>query len=328
MPITPEATKPELSIVIPVYYSAKIFPELHKRLAATLDQDGGAYEVIAVVDGCRDDSFKVISEIGSRVKNVKAIEFSRNFGHQAAITAGLRFASGDRVAIMDDDLEDPPEALPALLAKQREGFDVVYGVRRARKRSLFHRALYKIFYRLFGILVDVEVPNDAGDFCVMSRRVVNVINAMRESSRYLRGMRAWSGFEQTGVEYDRGQRFASHSGYNLRKYFALAMDATFSFSYKPLRFMLRIGFIIALLSFLFGIRLIVLKWLGLVPNVRGWASLFTAILFFSGVQLFCIGVIGEYIARIYDEVKRRPQFIIKNFSAFTEKEIRFEEFGQ
>lgn len=302
------ADGPELSVVIPVYNSANIFPELYNRLKVTLEKEVSSFEIIAVVDGCRDNSFDVIRNISQKDGRVKAIEFSRNFGHQAAITAGLSTAIGTMVAIIDDDLEDPPETLPLLIARVHEGFDVVYGIRRKRKCSWLHRFLFSVFYRILSGLVDVPMPGDAGDFCVMTRRVVKALNAMPENNRYLRGLRAWAGFEQTGLEYERGQRLANESGYNFGKYFKLALDAIFSFSYKPLEYMSKIGLVIALGSFIYGIHVICIGRTLVAP---GWASLFITILFFSGIQLISVGIIGQYLARIYDEIKQRPKFIIK-----------------
>ena len=304
---------PELSVVIPVYNSANIFPELYQRLTAALDKTVSSFEIIAVVDGCRDRSFDVIQAFGQRDGRVKAIEFSRNFGHQAAITAGLAVAGGAMVAIMDDDLEDPPEALSLLMARIRDGFDVVYGIRRKRKCSWLHRFLFTAFYRILSGLVDMPMPGDAGDFCVMTRRVVKALNAMPENNRYLRGLRAWAGFEQTGLEYERGRRLANESGYNFGKYFKLALDAIFSFSYKPLEYVSKIGLVIALGSFIYGIYV---ASMGRVMVAPGWASLFIAILFFSGIQLISVGIIGQYLARIYDEIKQRPKFIIKRTAGF------------
>lgn len=308
----------ELSIVIPVYNSATIFPELHRRLVEALEGTVASFEIVAVVDGCADDSFKVIAAAAETDPRVKAVEFSRNFGHQAAVTAGLTYASGDLVAIMDDDLEDPPEALVALVQRLREGYDVVYGIRRKRKRSPVHRLLYFAFYRLFGAMADIRIPNDAGDFCVMRRQVVDVLNSMPETNRYLRGLRAWAGFEQTGVEYERASRYDSESGYSLRKYVALALDAMFSFSYRPLALMSLVGATIATLSFLLGLCML---FLGRDPVAPGWASLFVSVLFFSGIQLVCFGVLGQYLARVYDETKQRPKYIVK-------KEIGFGDRGE
>jgi polyisoprenyl-phosphate glycosyltransferase len=249
--------------------------------------------------------------IAQKDKRLKMIEFSRNFGHQAAITAGLKFVSGATVVVMDDDLEDPPEILPQFLAKLNAGHDVVYGVRKKRERSLLYRVMYRMFYRLLGYLVALKIPYDAGDFCAMRKPVVDTINAMPESNRFLRGMRAWCGFAQTGLEYDRGQRYASESGYTLKKYFALAFDAIFSFSYKPLKFVSLAGFVVAIISFLYALRLIMAQLRGDFEGVPGWASLQVSILVLSAIHLIAIGIVGEYLARIYDEVKQRPKFVIK-----------------
>jgi glycosyltransferase involved in cell wall biosynthesis len=301
----------ELSVIIPVYNSADIFPELHRRLVAVLEPAVKSFEIIAVLDGCRDRSVEVIGGIASKDPRVKMIEFSRNFGHQAAITAGLEFVTGATAIIMDDDLEDPPETLPRFLTKLDEGYDVVYGIRKRRHRPLPYRILYRLFYRLLGSMVDIHIPYDAGDFCAMRRQVVDAMNAMPESNRYLRGMRAWCGFRQTGLEYDRGERLASESGYTLRKYLALALDAVFSFSYKPLKFVSLAGFLVAGVSFLYVVRLIVGRLTGEFHEVPGWASLQVSILVLSGIHLISIGIVGEYLARIYDEVKQRPKFVIR-----------------
>lgn len=303
----------ELSVVIPVYNSANIFPELHRRLTTVLEGVVSAYEIIAVVDGARDNSFEVIQAIAKIDCRVKAMEFSRNFGHQAAVTAGLEIATGNLVAIIDDDLEDPPEILPSMISKIHEGFDVVYGIRRKRKRSLLHRFLFKAFYRILGALVDLKLPGDAGDFCVMSRRIVQALNAMPENNRYLRGLRAWAGFDQTGIEYERGSRLANESGYSFGKYCKLALDAIFSFSYKPLEYVSKFGLIVALCSFFYGVYV---ASVGKILVAPGWASLFIAILFFSGVQLLSVGIIGQYLARIYDEIKQRPKYIVKRTAGF------------
>jgi polyisoprenyl-phosphate glycosyltransferase len=252
----------QLSIVIPVYNSAEIFPELYLRLSAAMHDCTYRYEIIAIIDGCKDNSFEVISAFQLHDNRLKLVEFSRNFGHQAAISAGLQVASGDMVAVMDDDLEDPPEILLKMIAKIEDGYDVVYGVRKKRKRSFFHRILYRQFYRVMGALVDTHMPYDAGDFCIMKRRVVDALNSMQERNIYIRGLRAWSGFRQTGIEYDRGARFSSGSGYNLKKYIALALDAIFSFSYKPLKYVSRAGMLIAIASFIIAARIVIYKLSG------------------------------------------------------------------
>jgi len=300
----------DLSVVIPVYNSSAVFPELHRRLSSSLSELGLSYEILAVLDGCRDDSFRIINDIAHHDARLKVLEFSRNFGHQAAVTAGLQFASGKYVAIIDDDLEDPPELIPVFLSKAMQGFDVVYGIRRKRQRSLFHQLMYKLFYRISGLLSDTEIPNDAGDFCVMSRRVRNILVSMPENNRYLRGMRAWAGFRQTGIEYDREERFAGEPGYSIRKYIQLACNGIFSFSYKPLKYVTFFGLIIAMISFEEAGRIIIQKLSGHMRDVPGWTYLSVWLLFLSGIQLIAMGIIGEYIARIYDEVKQRPKYVI------------------
>jgi len=320
-----ERKNPELSVVIPVYNSEAIFPELHRRLTAAIEGVVDTYEILAVVDGCRDNSYRVIADIARRDRRVKALSLSRNFGHQAAVSAGLRYCRGNVVAVMDDDLEDPPEVLPTMLARMKEGFDVVYGVRKSRNRGFADRLIYTASYRLLKAIVDIDLPNDAGDFGVMSRRVVDLLNGMPERSLYLRGLRAWSGFEQTGVEYDREARFAGRPGYTRKKYVAFAKDATFSFSYKPLELISLAGFVAVILSFFYGATVVLKAVTGQVSNVPEWASTLAIVTFFSGIQMISIGIAGEYIARIYDEVKRRPQFIVRDAVGFDDGAAAHEE---
>ena len=316
---TTPALPVELSVVIPIYNSASIFPELYARLRSTLEKTVPSFEIVTVLDGCRDASLAVISGFAAHDPRLKVIELSRNFGHQAAVTAGLHHASGDLVAILDDDLEDPPEVLPSFIEKIREGFEVVYGIRKKRKRSLVIRLLYNSFYRLSGKLIDIPIPHDAGDFCAMTRQVQQVLVSMPENNRYLRGMRAWAGFKQTGIEYDRGERFAGSSGYTLRNYFTLAFNGIFSFSFRPLKYVTFAGIFIALLSFAYAAWIVFLKLSGHMPDVPGWTFLSVSVLFLSGIQLIAMGIIGEYIARIYDEVKHRPPYVIRTKIGFPEE---------
>ena len=248
-----------LSIVIPVYNSSEIFPELHKRLYSTLTDMKIQYEIIAVVDGCRDYSAEVIASLCKNDNNLKLIEFSRNFGHQMAITAGLQHTSGEMIIVMDDDLEDPPEMIPVLIEKAEEGYDIVYGIRQKRKVSIFRKLAYRSYYILLNKLAGLDMPYDAGDFCLMRRQVVEKLNSMPETNRYLRGMRKWLGFRQTGIEYERGIRFTGKSGYSITKYIKFAFDGVFSFSYKPIHYISFFGFIIAFVSFISAIVFILLK---------------------------------------------------------------------
>jgi dolichol-phosphate mannosyltransferase len=311
----------ELSVVIPVYNSAAIFPELYRRLTAVLGAVVASFEVITILDGCTDASFTVINDVRMKDHRIRIIELSRNFGHQAAITAGLEFASGEMVIIMDDDLEDPPEVLPRFIDAMRQGFDVVYGIRKRRKRSVLHRFVYSLFYRVLGNLSDIRIPYDAGDFCIIRRRVVEALNNMPENNRFLRGLRAWSGFRQTGIEYERGGRFAGESGYGLRKYFSLAVNGIVSFSFRPLTIISLVGAFIALVSFLLGTLFVVLKLSDRIPDVPGWTSLAVLLLFLSGIQMVTTGIIGAYIARIYDEVKHRPKYLINRIEGF-DREVK------
>lgn len=313
--IAPVAQR-DLSVVIPVYNSADIFPELYRRLKTVLEKTLQSFEIIAVLDGCKDSSFSVISALAGADRRIKLIEFSRNFGHQAAITAGLQHAQGDLVAILDDDLEDPPEVLPELFNKINEGFDVVYGIRKKRKRSFLFRMMSNVFYRISARLFDIPVPYDAGDFCVMTKRVLKVLLSMPENNRYLRGMRAWAGFQQAGIEYERGERYTGSSGYTLKKYLSLAFDGIFSFSFRPLKYVMLSGIFISFLSFAYAAWIIFLKITDRLPDVPGWTFLAVAVLFLSGVQLIGMGIIGEYIARIYDEVKHRPSYVVKRKVGF------------
>ena len=307
---------PELSVVIPVYKSAEIFPELYRRLNDALTETVASHEIIAVVDSPGDGSADVIAEHATRDSRVRLIEFSRNFGHQSAVTAGLERATGEMVVVMDDDLEDPPEVVPRLIEKAREGYDVVYGVRRRRKVSIFRRAAFFFFYRLLNRMSEVDMPYDAGDFCLMRRPVVDALNAMPERNRYIRGLRSWLGFRQTGIEYDRASRHSGESGYTLRRYIRFAIDGLLSFSYRPLTLMGLAGAVVSLISFALGVRLLLFAVTGRLPNVPGWASLMVATLFLGGVQLISIGVLGQYIARVYDEVKSRPQYVIQRQVGF------------
>jgi dolichol-phosphate mannosyltransferase len=303
--------KLDLSVVIPVYNSAEIFPELHRRLVETLSDTVQSYEIIAVVDGCTDNSAEVIEMHTKENPHLKMVELSRNFGHQMAITAGLELSSGEMVVVMDDDLEDQPELLPKFISKAQEGYDVVYGIREKRKVSIYRRVAFRFFYRLLNRLSAIDMPYDSGDFCLMKRPIVDALNAMPETNRYIRGLRTWLGLKQVGIEYERGKRPTGQSGYRLINYIKLAMDGILSFSYKPLTYVSVIGFVVASASFLAGMRLIILKLIRESSDVPGWASIMVAVLFIGGVQLISVGILGQYIARIYDEVKQRPKFIIK-----------------
>jgi len=243
------------------------------------------------------------------------IHFSRNFGHQAAMTAGLEAAQGENVAMMDSDLQDPPEIIKDLLEKQKEGFDIVYAVRKNRKEGFVMRFFYKSFYRLMRYLAYIDVPLDAGDFCVMSKRVVDTINAMPERNRFIRGLRVWTGFNKAPLPYDRGERAAGYTKYPILRLISFGLAGIMSFSTKPLRVSSYLGLIIATLSFFAGIVLIILR-LTITFNVSGWASTILVVFFLGGVQLLILGVIGEYISLIYMEIQHRPMYVIREKVGF------------
>jgi glycosyltransferase involved in cell wall biosynthesis len=304
--------KIEMSVVIPVFYSAAIFPTLYRRIVASLTDCVTSFEIIAVVDGCTDTSAAVIESIHVLDPRLKLIEFSRNFGNQMAITAGLKHSSGEIVVVIDDDLEDPPEVIPDMLAKANEGFDVVYAVRKKREITWLRNRLFKVYYRIFSKLSNFDVPEDVGDFCLMRRPIVDVLNSMPESHRYIRGLRSWAGFRQTGIQFNREARHSGQSGFNLVRYLRFAFDGIFSFSHVPLVLSTYLGFIISSISFLVGFVFVVAKLMGLLPDIPGWTSVLVLILFTGGVQMLSVGILGQYIGRIYDEAKRRPPYIVKH----------------
>lgn len=303
--------RPALSLVVPVFNEQETVPTFYQRATAALAASGESYEIIFVDDGSRDRTFAVLRELAQKDGRVKVLSFSRNFGHQTAVTAGMNHASGDAVAVIDGDLQDPPELVPQLMARWREGYQVVYAVRRTRKENVFKRAAYRLFYRLLRSMSYVDMPLDAGDFAIMDRRVVDELNQMPERNRFVRGIRAWVGFKQTGLEYDREPRFAGESKYPLSKLFRLAYDGVISYSFVPLRMVTRLGFAISLIAFLLILYFLGLRILFGQELLMGWTSTIVVILFLGGVQLISLGILGEYVGRIFDEVKRRPLYIVR-----------------
>lgn len=301
---------PLYSVVLPVFNEDKNICELVDRTESVL-KERGWYEIILVDDGSTDQSRSKIEVICELNPEIKSIFLSRNFGHQAAVSAGLEFASGDVVAVMDGDLQDPPEVLPEFFAKWLDGYDVVYGVRKKRPENFLKRSAYFIFYRLLSRTADIKIPLDSGDFCVMDRLVVNELNLMTEKNRFVRGIRAWVGFKQIGVEYIRHSRFAGSSKYSMSALFKLGYDGIFSFSKKPLLVATRLGVLITATSFLFAAYSLFAKII-YDSDPKGWASTIIIILFLGGVQLLVLGILGEYIARIFDEVKARPSYIVEH----------------
>lgn len=302
----------EYSIVIPVYNEKETLHALFERLTAVLESLDGTSEVILVDDGSTDGSSSRMLEMTLRDSRFKVVQLSRNFGHQIAITAGLDFAAGNAVVVMDADLQDPPETILAMVSKWREGFDVVYGVRGGRAgENRFKRFTAATFYRLLRKLSDVEIPADVGDFRLVDRRALDAYKRMREADRYVRGMFGWVGFRQIGITYQREQRFAGKTKYPLRKMANFALDALVSFSNAPLRLALGLGFVVSAASFLYGLVAILLKASGAF-TVPGWASVIFVVSFLGGVQLMVLGVVGEYVGRAYVETKRRPLYIVSH----------------
>jgi dolichol-phosphate mannosyltransferase len=311
-----EPTKSFVSVVIPVYNEEDDIGELHRRFKNTFaGEDLPDYEMIFVNDGSSDRSRDLILDLISRDPAVKEIELSRNFGHQAAITAGIDHAGGDAVIIMDADLQDPPEMLPAMIAKWREGWDVVYAVRSARKGNIFKNAIYKLFYRILRRISSVDIPLDSGDFSLIDKKVADLLKSMPERNRFMRGLRSWAGFKQTGLSYERPERFSGAAKYTLPKLMRLALDGIFSFSTLPLKIFTFFGISVSALSFL-GIGVVLYFKLFTDMAIPGWAATVIPILFLGGIELIGIGLLGEYITRIFDEVKQRPLYVIKEKRGF------------
>lgn len=306
--------KPEVSVVVPIYNEGESMTRLVALLHEELEPVTESFEIVFVNDGSEPPCTALLREMAEKNERVVLVELSRNFGHQVAVSAGIDFAQGDAVAVMDGDLQDPPEVLPGMLARLREGNDVVYAVRRNRKEHWFKRAAYSAFYRVLARVTDVRVPLDAGDFCIMSRRVVDTLKLMPERTRFVRGLRSWVGFKQVGYEYDRASRYAGRSKYTFWRLFFLAVDGVVSLSQTPLRMAMISGFSISSISILVGFYYFTKKLLvGLNPP--GFATLITAILFLAGVQLITVGVVGEYVGRIFDEVKQRPLYVVRSTTA-------------
>lgn len=300
----------ELSLIVPLFNEAEVFERLVARLTGTLPLLPPLTEVLLINDGSVDKTGTLISELCGRDSHFVGVHLSRNFGHQMAVCAGLEQARGEAVAVLDGDLQDPPEILPRFYAKLREGYDVVYAVRQTRKEHFVLRFLYWIFYRLMAALTPISIPLDSGDFSIMSRRVVDTLKTMPERRRFVRGMRSYVGFRQTGLAYDRHERAAGSSKYTFRKLLTLAADGIFTFSELPLRLATFAGFCAAGLSLLYGAYLALWRILG-GANLPGFATLAVGLFFLGGVQLICLGILGEYIGRIHHEVKQRPPFIVE-----------------
>ena len=301
-----------ISVVIPCYNEEEVLPLLHQRLSAVAGTWGADYEIILINDGSRDRTWDLMTAIHHQDPHWKMISLARNFGHQIALWTGLAAARGDIIMVLDADLQDPPEIVPQFLAKWQEGYDVVFGVRRKRKENLLKRLCYFSYYRLLALVSEVNIPLDSGDFCLMDSRVVKIIASVHETRPFIRGLRAWAGFRQTDLEYERSARAAGEVKYTFSKLVQLAVDGILSSSIRPLRLATYLGLFVSALSFAGTIFTLAQRLFaetfasfGLRP-VPGFATTVMSVLFLGGVQLFCMGILGEYIGRIYENTKGRP----------------------
>ncbi len=311
-------SRPVLSVIVPVYNEEAVIPELYRRMVQVLERIGEPWEMICVDDGSHDRSLQLLLELHHRDPRIRVVSFSRNFGHQIAITAGLDYARGDAVVIIDADLQDPPELIQTMVDRWREGYHVVYAVRVDRQgESWFKLWTARLFYRLLRRITDVDIPLDTGDFRLMDRQVVLSLRRLRETNRFMRGLASWVGFRQIGVEYQREPRFAGKTKYPLGRMLRLTMDAITSFSYLPLRLGTYFGFFLAFLSLVGIVATVILRLSG-NNAFYGQASTLVAVLFLGGIQLIFLGVLGEYLGRIYDEVKRRPLYIVDQAHGFAD----------
>lgn len=308
-----------LAVIVPCYNEEAVIAATHERLLAALAPVDIHLELIYVDDGSRDTTLELLNQIQAKSDVTTILALSRNFGHQAAVTAGIEYVDADVVVIIDADLQDPPEVIPQMLAKWEEGYSVVYGRRRSREgETRFKRHSASLFYKVLSRMSEVEIPHDTGDFRLMDRRIVDVLKEMPEQHRFLRGMVSWVGFDQVAVEYDRHARLGGETKYSLKKMISLAFDGVFSFSYKPLRMAIWVGVAtasIATLGIIYALamRLFSDHW------VSGWTFIVVSMLFIGGIQLLFLGVIGEYVARIYAESKSRPLFVYKQIKTSQKK---------
>ena len=302
----------KISIVIPMYYEEEVAEECYKRVKNVLTSlKDYEHEILFVNDGSKDRTLEILESIAEKDKQVKVVSFSRNFGHQCAVTAGLQYVTGDAIVVIDADLQDPPELIPDMLTLWKQGNEVIYAKRKTREgESKFKLLTAKMFYRILNGLSDVEIPADTGDFRLVDRKVVDVINSMPEHNKFLRGLFSWIGFKQQPFEYERKERFAGKTKYPLKKMLKLASDGIISFSTKPLKIVGGLGIITIIISILLLLYSVMSYIFNLNQLTPGWTSIMVAITLFSGVQLLSIWIISEYLARIYDESKKRPQYII------------------
>ncbi|HQC64405.1 MAG TPA: glycosyltransferase family 2 protein [Anaerolineaceae bacterium] len=303
-------TKPKYTVIAPIYNEIENIPHLYARVCEVMDQTGEAWELVLVDDGSKDGSTDALRELGKKDDRVRPVIFARNFGHQIAVSAGMDYARGDAIAIIDADLQDPPEVILELIEKWKEGYDVVYAVRSEREgESWFKLTTAALFYKFIQKITDVDIPLNTGDFRLLDRKVLNVMNSMPERNRFLRGMSSWAGFKQIGVEYKRHARFAGETHYPLKNMIKLALNAITGFSYWPLQLLSKTGVGLVVLSLLLLVLFIILALVGKVDLTFVLATWLTVI-FLAGVLLIGMGILGEYMGRIYDEAKGRPLYIV------------------
>lgn len=313
--------KARYSVIVPMFNEEQVISVTYERLKKVMDECGDTYELVFVNDGSRDRSAQMIREISDRDECVKLIDFSRNFGHQVAITAGMDYAEGQAVVVIDADLQDPPEVILQMIEKWKEGYDVVYAKRLKRRgETMFKKVTAKLFYRLLSSMTSVDIPTDTGDFRLIDRKVCDVLRGLKEKNRYVRGLVSWVGFKQTMVEYEREERFAGETKYPLKKMIRFALDGITSFSHKPLKIATYVGFFLSFSSFLYLFFVLFQRIFFTSWTVPGWASIVGVNLLFNGIVLMLLGVIGEYIGRIYDESKDRPLYIVSETKGYPNDE--------
>ena len=314
-----------ISVVVPMYFEEEVAQECYNRLKSVMLQNNINYEFVFVNDGSTDRTMEILSEIAANDFRTKIVNFARNFGHQVAVTAGIAAAKGDAIVIIDADLQDPPEVIPELIAKWEEGYEVVYAKRKQRKGETWFKLLTaKYFYKFLNYMSDIDIPKDTGDFRIIDRKIADVFNQMTERNRFIRGMMSWVGFRQTYVEYERDERFAGETKYPLKKMIKFASDGIIAFSTKPLRIVMSLGLLSVLISIIVLLYTITVK---IIVNgtQTGWASIMVAITFFSGIQFLGLGIVGQYIARLYDESKNRPIYIVKETINIDEEETALQK---
>jgi len=306
----------EYSIIIPVYNEEQNLPELYRRITSVMESITSSYEVVFINDGSRDSSLRTLIQFRQSDDRVKIVDFSRNFGHQIAVTAGLDHVRGKAVITMDADLQDPPEVIPNLIRMWQEGNEVVYAIRKKREEGFLKRLAYSTFYRLLSRMSAIKIPLDSGDFSLMDEKVVRILRSMPERTKFIRGLRSWIGFKQVGMEYERAGRYAGRPKYTFSRLMKLALDGFVAFSSTPLQLASYMGFIIASFSFV-SAAYYLYSWFFVTRMIRGFATTIIVILFLGGVQLITLGIIGEYIGRIFEEVKFRPIYIVRKKIGFS-----------